>query len=289
MTTAGVVTAEYPMPAGTDSPNSITSGPDGNLWFTEGPGNAIGRITTSGVITEFPLPDTTRVFDITAGPDGNLWFPEFDNNKIGRITPAGEITEFPIPTADSGAYGITQGPDGNLWFTEFRNAQVGMLRPPAATTGARFYTLTPCRLVDTRGAGGPNGGPALVANTDRLFRLVGCGVPSSARSRGSQHHRHARQRRGLPDGLSGRRRHAGHLFHQLRGGTDSSQQRDSGARCEQLRLRAVHAVFGHRAIHPRRQRVFSIAGGSREQGAGSREQGAGSREQGAGSRINIYK
>jgi virginiamycin B lyase len=182
MTMAGVVTVEYPMPPGGNIPRTITAGPDGNLWFTEGPGNAIGRITTSGVITEFPLPDTTRVFDITAGPDGNLWFPEFDNNKIGRITPAGEITEFPIPTADSGAYGITAGPDGNLWFTEFRGAQVGMLRPPAATTGARFYTLTPCRLVDTRGAGGPDGGPALVANTDRLFRLVGCGVPSSAQA-----------------------------------------------------------------------------------------------------------
>ena len=165
MTLAGVVTAEYPMPPGTDSPRTITLGPDGNLWFTEGPGNAIGRITTSGVITEFPLPDTTRVFDITAGPDGNLWF-----------------TEFTIPTSNSEAYGITQGPDGNLWFTEFSTAQVGMLRPPAATTGARFYTLTPCRLVDTRGAGGPNGSPALVANTDRLFRLVGCGVPSSARA-----------------------------------------------------------------------------------------------------------
>ena len=182
MTLAGVVTAEYPMPPGGNTPRTITAGPDGNLWFTEGPGNAIGRITTSGVITEFPLPDTTRVFDITAGPDGNLWFPEFDNNKIGRITPAGEIDEFTIPTADSEPYGITHGPDGNIWFTQFSANQVGMLRPPAATTGAFFYTLTPCRLVDTRGPGGPDGGPALVASTDRLFRLVGCGVPSSARA-----------------------------------------------------------------------------------------------------------
>jgi hypothetical protein len=155
-------------------------GPDGNLWFTEGPGNAIGRITTAGVITEFPFPDTTRTFGITAGPDGNLWFPEFDNDKIGRITPAGEITEYTIPTSHIDAYGITVGPDGNLWFTEFSANHVGMLQPPAATAGARFYTLTPCRLVDTRNASGLNGGPALLANTNRLFRLVGCGIPSSA-------------------------------------------------------------------------------------------------------------
>jgi virginiamycin B lyase len=180
MTTAGVVTVEYPMPANGHAPRDIVAGPDGNLWFTEGPGNSIGRITTAGVITEFPLPDTTRVFDITAGPDGNLWFTEFDANKIGRITPAGAITEYAIPTSNCKAYGITAGPDGNLWFTEFSANQVGMLQPPAATAGANFFTLKSCRLIDTRNANGPNGGPALFANTNRLFRLVGCGVPSSA-------------------------------------------------------------------------------------------------------------
>ncbi len=46
-----------------------------------------------------------------------------------------------------------------------------------------FRTLTPCRLVDTRGAAGPLGGPALLAGEDRTFSLVGaCGVPASAAS-----------------------------------------------------------------------------------------------------------
>jgi streptogramin lyase len=31
----------------------ITSGPDGNLWFTEETHNAVGRITPGAVITEF--------------------------------------------------------------------------------------------------------------------------------------------------------------------------------------------------------------------------------------------
>src|SRR5262249_48282859 len=35
---------------------------------------------------------------------------------------------------------------------------------------AAFYTVTPCRLIDTRGPAGPLGGPALVANADRFFR-----------------------------------------------------------------------------------------------------------------------
>ena len=47
----------------------ITAGPDGALWFTEYWGNKIGRITTAGVITEFPVPTaSSNVDDITAGP-----------------------------------------------------------------------------------------------------------------------------------------------------------------------------------------------------------------------------
>ena len=50
----------------------------------------------------------------------------------------------------------------------------------AATTNG-FYTVTPCRVADTRNAGGPYGGPALSANTSRSFTITGrCGVPSTA-------------------------------------------------------------------------------------------------------------
>ncbi len=37
----------------------IAAGPDGNVWFTEGVGNKIGRITPAGDVTEFP-PATCR-------------------------------------------------------------------------------------------------------------------------------------------------------------------------------------------------------------------------------------
>lgn len=48
---------------------------------------------------------------------------------------------------------------------------------------ARFYTLTPCRVLDTRSANGPLGGPALVANGDRTFTLPGaCGIPATAKA-----------------------------------------------------------------------------------------------------------
>jgi hypothetical protein len=51
--------------------------------------------------------------------------------------------------------------------------------PPAAAS--RFFTLTPCRVLDTRNAAGPYGAPALGAGLTRLFKLAGqCGIPTAA-------------------------------------------------------------------------------------------------------------
>ncbi len=50
--------------------------------------------------------------------------------------------------------------------------------PPMA-----FYTLSPCRLVDTRDPAGPRGGPALQPGQQRTFVLTGaCDVPPTARA-----------------------------------------------------------------------------------------------------------
>jgi hypothetical protein len=54
-------------------------------------------------------------------------------------------------------------------------------QPAVALEPADFYTLSPCRLVDTRLAPGPLGGPALVAGTPRIFAVFGhCRIPLSA-------------------------------------------------------------------------------------------------------------
>jgi len=75
----------------------ITAGPDGALWFTDLDGDAIGRITTSGSITEYALPNPdSGPTGITAGPDGALWFTEAYGSRIGRITTAGAITEYAL-------------------------------------------------------------------------------------------------------------------------------------------------------------------------------------------------
>src|SRR5262249_26118808 len=115
---------EFPIQSGA-GPERITSGPDGNLWFTES-GGSIGKITTQGVVTEYPVPTSGSLpWGITSGPDGALWFTEFGASTIGRITVDGTITEFTVPTSFSSPADITAGPDGNLWFSEWGGDKIG--------------------------------------------------------------------------------------------------------------------------------------------------------------------
>jgi hypothetical protein len=190
ITPAGAIT-EFPIPTSAANPWGIAAGPDGNLWFTEMTRDRIGQITPAGVITEFPIPTSGySTWHITTGPDGNLWFTRAslvtghmgEDGRIGQMTPAGMmITEFPVPTYSSNPNGIAVGPDGHLWFAERLGNRIGRLIIPVATD---FYTLTPCRVFDTRELSGPTLGSPLTCGTERSFTIVGgtCGVPASARA-----------------------------------------------------------------------------------------------------------
>lgn len=113
----------------------ITAGPDGALWFTAL--TTIGRITTAGVVTQYPVRGAEFLYGITAGPDGALWFTDSFANRIGRITTGGEITQFPLPTGFGQEYGeptgITTGPDGALWFAQVQWTNIGRI-----TTAGEF-------------------------------------------------------------------------------------------------------------------------------------------------------
>jgi hypothetical protein len=50
-------------------------------------------------------------------------------------------------------------------------------------TAGDFFTLAPCRVIDTRNANGPLGGPVLAANQERTFDVDGtCGIPATAKA-----------------------------------------------------------------------------------------------------------
>jgi streptogramin lyase len=125
ITTSGVMTDDSWQGAGGVPANGsfcciTSSGPDGELWFTEDIVNRIGRLTTNGTVKEYQLPSTLNggrinwePEGIVTGPDGALWFTEVAGDKLGRITTAGVITEYDAPKSGGG---ITVGPDGALWY-----------------------------------------------------------------------------------------------------------------------------------------------------------------------------
>ncbi len=70
-----------------------------------------------------------------------------------------------------------------------RDAGVGIVMANLAASAlnnipaTNFFTVAPCRLVDTRQPAGPFGGPALTCGDERLFIVAGaCGVPSGAKA-----------------------------------------------------------------------------------------------------------
>jgi virginiamycin B lyase len=136
---SSVTFAEFPLFASTN-PGGIAAGSDGNVWFTSHFPDRVGRITPSGVVTEYPLPSPfEQPWGITAGPDGAVWFteiggaPQTDTAGIGRIDPSsGTITEFAQP--GSHPYGITTGSDGNLWFTDILSFRISRMIPSGTVT-----------------------------------------------------------------------------------------------------------------------------------------------------------
>ncbi len=77
---------------------------------------------------------------------------------------------------------------GNRWGTitasDFEVVQLGWkpaVSPPVLNL--RFYTVSPCRLLDTRNAAGPYGGPAIPPSSERIFQATGqCNIPSTAKA-----------------------------------------------------------------------------------------------------------
>lgn len=134
VTTAGIINDNFSLPQsdntagknGTAGPYGIIEGPDSALWFTEYYANKIGRLTTGGTLTEYPIPTaSSEPWQMTVGPDNAIWFVETAGNKIGRVTTNGTLTEYPIPSPSSAPWGVTSGPDGAIWFTEYN--KVGRL------------------------------------------------------------------------------------------------------------------------------------------------------------------
>jgi hypothetical protein len=170
-------------------PAGITTGPDGALWFTEGEGCAagscpgeIGRITTAGILTDYPLPDIFSFPEgITVGPDGAIWFT--NDSNIGRITTAGAITEYPL-AAISNTNGIASGSDGSLLFTGGVAGQIIAGKVPGAIgqiTTAGVVTAYPIPVSNSvPQAQGIAAGSGTIWFTDPGTNAIGTFAPAAA-------------------------------------------------------------------------------------------------------------
>ena len=121
----------------------------GRLWFTENSGNNIAHITTSGSITEFPIPTShSAPVGLTVGPDGGIWFVESSGNKIGRLAPP---TFPPIVTSISPNIGsVTGGASVTVTGTSFTGATAVAF---GSTTAAAFTVNSATSITATAPVG----------------------------------------------------------------------------------------------------------------------------------------
>ena len=160
------------------SPEGITTGPDGNLWFTEFFADNLGRITPDGVVTEFPLPTAdAQARSITTGPDGNLWFTESAANNVAVADTTGnvldEIDLTVAPACDGGIcspFDIVVGSDGNLWVTLRHGDQIARITPAGVLTKFDVPSCADCSPYGI--TAGPDGNLWFTTNEDDLVRTI---------------------------------------------------------------------------------------------------------------------
>jgi streptogramin lyase len=109
------VSGTFPLGSEIDSNNKIVAGPDGNVWLTVGGGNDVAKVTPTGQVEEFDLPEISGTNGIAVGPDGNLWVPTINQvTKFSPGNPVGTAQTFTDNLINNGGQIVT-GPDGQLW------------------------------------------------------------------------------------------------------------------------------------------------------------------------------
>ncbi len=125
-----------------------------SLNFTVVPRGMLGYITTWPTGTAMPLASTL-------------------NALTGAITANAAI----VPAGTGGAISVFASND-----TDVIMDVNGYFAPPGGVGAMSFYAATPCRVLDTRNAAGPLGGPALNGQRDFPVSASACGVPASAQA-----------------------------------------------------------------------------------------------------------
>jgi len=141
-----------------------------------------------------PLPQTISVASTSANfnfltafatGNGGAWLSVVTVGSCGLCTTPHSVTVSIVASSTLGAGTYT----GQIVFTQ-QSGTMAMTVPVTLTVGStalQFYSIPPCRLVDTRvgqGKSGAFGPPALAASSGRDFPLLsgGCSIPSTAQA-----------------------------------------------------------------------------------------------------------
>jgi glucose/arabinose dehydrogenase len=123
--------------------------------------------------------------DLWPGYDGAYLFGDCVCGGMFKLTQSGSVfaaSDFgcglgTLVHMRFGPHGATQA----LYYTTY--ASGGQVRRVTRDDPYDFFTLSPCRLADTRNPNGPSGGPALQNGVTRNFPAAGlCGVPATAKA-----------------------------------------------------------------------------------------------------------
>jgi virginiamycin B lyase len=114
----------FNVPSADSGLHHIVAGPDGALWFTERKAGNVGRITTAGQISEYPIPNNASGLDDT-GPDeivasgGAVWFLTDIGESVYRVT-LGASPSAAVAYQDQlyNAANLAPSDDGGVWLME---------------------------------------------------------------------------------------------------------------------------------------------------------------------------
>ena len=139
-----------------------------------------GSTTIRGTLNS--VPNTTLLLEFFSnGLGDSSGFGEGENyigyTQVTTDASCSASFEVTLPVSVAPGFVVTAtatDPAGNT-------SEFSACRP--VTNGLDFYTVTQCRVADTRGPAGPSGAPALAAGADRTFSIAGqCGIPVDAKA-----------------------------------------------------------------------------------------------------------
>ena len=163
---------------------------------TRGPAGEFGGPSlAAGQSRAFPVPSsacgipssaTAYSLNVTAVPHTN-YLGYLTTWPAGRAQPLVSTLNSWTGTVVANAAIVPAGTGGSVSVFVTDPADVvldsnGYFGPPGAAGALSFYPVTPCRVADTRNAGGPFGGPEMAGGSTRSFAIPesGCYVPSTA-------------------------------------------------------------------------------------------------------------